>query len=255
MHAADRARHHGGRLLRLAPLALALAGLACGSVSVTGWTQGAGSDFERRIPRPPWWDDVAGPVFADAEEATAFNQRKSYLNTPPDELLQHNRTVYKRCYRSILAHPDDEPLVVSCLSTMANFNAGDSVALRRYLLEHYFDHRIDVDGCIHCMPGDLIADHARLLAESYSNRGETGDGIRWLEKALDERADETSPWQQARMYATLARLYLAEPLTPARRERVRAARSRLREQARTRSGMQRWLDEFEEQARLIDALP
>ncbi len=202
--------------------------------------------FQRQMEKPDWLDDVDAPRVATADEVSALWRSKKRCCIAERKLRANNREFYKACYLAIGEHFDDEELVVKCLWLMTSGAEGDQRRqIRQYLVDHHFEYRGRTDNCANCAPADTVARVSRSLALDRLAAGRAQEASAVIERVLDERLDETSPWVQVELYESLARAYLELEATEARAARLQTAYERLRAMAATDEPVARRMDRFE----------
>ncbi len=187
-----------------------------------------GPDIAGQIPKPAWWDQVDAPVLANDDQVSKLWQSKPRCCVADEQLQANNHEFYKACAQSIDAHPDDADLVTKCMWLMpTGAERGDAITIRELLVRNYFDFDRRTDNCAHCAPADLIARASQDLAANYASTDRLDEALQTMEKVLDKRADEMSPWVQTELVTFLGRLYLKAGVTQARWERLDKAHGRL----------------------------
>ncbi len=174
------------------------------------------ADLAANLPLPDWWDDIIppDPVPSDARELLNIWGSKKRCCVSEEVLTQNNREFYKNAWLAILAHPEDETLVGKALRLMGALqHAHDKeyyYTTYEILLENFPEHDKPTTGwCLHCKPANTIARSALDLANRYQH-DKKGWSIGILQHTLSSRKDEISPWVQAGMLSTLAKLHEGE---------------------------------------------
>lgn len=170
----------------------------------------------------PYWARVGhAPVVDDEAELQAL-----WLSTPrccSEESVENNRIFYRACVDAIERHPRDEHLVVKCLWLMQVALDKGSARLNELIVNRYFHHKDSLRNCANCAPGDTVSRVSQELAGHYAARRDLSAAISLLERVIDERGVETSPWVRIEGYTQLCELYLRTQISSAREERIRAA--------------------------------
>jgi hypothetical protein len=183
--------------------------------------------FTKLFERPAWWGAVKAPVLATEADVDALWRSKPRCCAEEAKLQAAAREFDKGCFRLLATEAPEERAAVKCLWLMgAGLDRGESLRLREYLLARYSSHRASTHLCANCAPGDIVARVAGEVAGQRSG-GHAEEGIRLLERVLDERRSDVSLWVQVELYTQLGRLYLASGITPARRQRLEEAFQRL----------------------------
>lgn len=186
--------------------------------------------FSELFARPAWWDEAQAPRLAAEEDVDALWRSKPRCCVDEAQLRAAAREFDKACFQLLAAPAAQEAAAVKCLWLMgAALDGGERLRVREFLLARHFAHRAGTSLCANCAPADIVARVAGEVAEAYA-RERLEDGVRLLERVLDERRADTSLWVQAELYTSLGRLYLASGITPARRQRLEEAHRRLGEQ-------------------------
>lgn len=136
------------------------------------------SAFQEAAPKPEWWDAVKAPRFETYDEMIAYWQDPERT---PNEF-------FKACYQSILAHPEDDDIVVNAINLMPHGDASypHTVPMLQFALDHYIDYDrplVNYGG----KTGDTIAGIARTLAKRYNRAGDYASAIEVVERLLDRR--------------------------------------------------------------------
>jgi len=190
----------------------------------------AQTGFEETFPRPYWFGLVDAREIRTSAEVSALWQSEKRCCENSATLLRNNRIFYKSCYNAILAHREDEALVVKCLWLMdGGAEKGQREKLARFVVDNFGHHKNSVDDCVNCMPGDTVARVTLDLAryESSASHSAKERSIDRIEDLLDTRADEISYWVQAEIYEFLGQLYLESGLTQERLDRYKRAHAEL----------------------------
>jgi hypothetical protein len=175
--------------------------------------------FSEAIAKPEWWNTIEAPVLASEADVDRLWQSK---------IDNKNRIFFKACYEMIESHPADEPAIVKCLWLMdVAVGNENKKPIREYLIAHYFDHKAHTRTCANCAPGDIVARVADDLSTQYEWDGKIRAAIELLEKVLDQRGGDTSPWVQTETYTHLGKLYLILDVTKERQQRIENAYERL----------------------------
>ncbi len=212
--------------------------------------------FQRQMEKPAWLDDVEAPRVTTADEVSALWRSKKRCCVSERKLLANNREFYKACYVAIGEHFDDEALVVKCLWLMTAGAEGDQRRqIRQYLVDHHFGYRGRTDNCANCAPADTVARVSRSLAHDRLGAGRAREASGIIERVLDERLEEISPWVQVELYESLARAYLEAGITEARATRLQAAYERLSALAASDEPVARRMDRLEAAYREASELP
>lgn len=140
-------------------------------------------DFSARFPTPEWWDQVEAPTFDDPSLFLSYWQCKE----------RSPQQFFKSAYQTILAHPQNDNLVVLAINLMPY---GDSTypqltELLEFASQQYFyhqDQRADVQG----KTGDQIGGVIEKLAQQYNKNNQYSKSISLLERFLHERAQEVN---------------------------------------------------------------
>ena len=189
----------------------------------------APTKFEETFSKPGWFDSVDAPEISTSAEVSALWQSEKRCCEDANTVLRNNRIFYKSCFNAIIAHYEDEELVVKCLWLMdAGAEKGQRTELARFLVDNFADHKNSVDDCANCIPADTVGRVTLDLARYESRGSHTKDGaIARIENLLDTREDEISYWVQAEIYEFLGELYLEAGLTQQRLDRYQQAYARL----------------------------
>ncbi|MGI9351918.1 MAG: hypothetical protein ACR2O3_10175 [Rhizobiaceae bacterium] len=211
-------------------------------------------EFGSKFPKPEWFDEIDAPAVKNAKEATALWRSEKRCCGAPD-LKKNLRIMYKSCYNAILQYYRDEELVVGCISKMTNGAPSPQPrALWKYLAETYPDHKKDITRCSNCMEGDTIARATHSLARyEYSATKNASNSIGLVEKFMDKRGTETSPWIQAETYEFLSKLYLEAGVTEDTKLRYQKIREALAASVASKSVKPWRLEKFEKVYALIMA--
>jgi hypothetical protein len=189
--------------------------------------------FNEAIAKPAWWDTTQAPLLTSEVDVDRLWQK-------PDH---NNREFFKACYGMIETHSADERATVKCLWLMPVAVGNENKKpIREYLIANYFDHKANTRTCANCAPGDPVARVADDLSTQYEWDGKIRSAIELLEKVLDQRGGDTSPWVQAEIYTHLGKLYLILEVTKERQQRIENAYERLTLIKDHESMKQRYLD-------------
>lgn len=204
--------------------------------------------FEETFSRPYWFGFVAAREINTSKEVGTLWRSERRCCGSSASLLRNNRIFYKSCYNAILAHREDEALVVKCLWLMdVGAKKGQAEKLARYLVDNFAHHKNSVDDCVNCMPGDTVARVTLDLAryESDDSHSSKERSIGRIENLLDTRADEISYWVQAEIYEFLGQLYLESGLTQQRLDRYKRAHAELSRVKESNESLARRFDPVE----------
>jgi hypothetical protein len=108
-----------------------------------------------------------------------------------------------------------------------NIAVSDRKPIKEYLLANYYGHIANTQNCANCAAGDIVARTADDLSREYEWSGKTAAAIDLIERALDQRSGDTSPWIQTELYTHLGKLYLKTEVTKERQLRIESAHARL----------------------------
>ena len=204
------------------------------------------TDFKTAIRKPAWFERVEAPLLSHSGEVSQLWQSKPRCCIDEKQLQANNREFYKACYQAIVNHPADELMVVKCLWLM---DSGSDLKQRKliksYLVENYFYHENSTEGCVNCAPADTVSRVARELALIKVREGELEFAISLLERVLDERHAQISPWVLTEIYTSLAEIYLKAQLDDQRMQRVRTAYTLLHGMRGVHDGVERRFARFE----------
>lgn len=170
----------------------------------------------------PYWARIGrAPAIDDEADLDAL-----WLSAPrccSQDSVQNNRIFYRACADAIERHPQDDQIVVKCLWLMQVALDKGAWRLNEQIVNRYFHHKDSLRNCANCAPGDTVSRVSQDLAEHYGARGDLSAATSLLERVLDERGAETSPWVRIEGYTKLCRLYLRNEVSNAREERIRHA--------------------------------
>lgn len=176
------------------------------------------------IEHPDWFETTSAPPVQDEAEVDAL-----WLSAPRccgADVVANNRIFYKACARAIERQAEDEYLVVKCLWLMQNALDGhQSARLKELIMDRYFTHKDSLRNCANCAPGDTVSRIATELASYYAAVGRLADAISLLERAIDGRSIDTSPWVRIESNTQLCKLYLRTERTAAQRQRISNAQA------------------------------
>ena len=207
---------------------------------------GNSETFESKIAKPTWYDSINIVEINDVDELDALWRGKKRCCIDESTLLANNREFYKACYESIVNNSENEALIVKCLWLMgAGADRGQRIDIKRFLVEHYGDHKNSVDRCSNCSPGDTVARVTRDLARMEKSQGQIDLAITLLEDMLDSRGREVSLWVQTEIYETLGNMYLSSTITNERKDRMNSAYNRLSGARREGNGVETRFEGFE----------
>lgn len=186
------------------------------------------SFFESAVPKPSWFESVSAPELNSLEEIYEVWQSYKWVDISKRRFEKNSREFNKACYIAVVEYDHDEEMVVTCLWLMGiGLDRNTVLQIDEYLITHYFHHRRRVDNCANCAPGDTVARVGEELSILKFGQGLPVEATSLLERILDERREEISPWVQAELLTTLGRMYLVEDLTEERIRRFENAYSLL----------------------------
>jgi hypothetical protein len=182
------------------------------------------SFFESAVPKPSWFESVSAPELNSLEEIYEVWQSYKWVDISKRRFEKNSREFNKACYIAVVEYDHDEEMVVTCLWLMGiGLDRNTVLQIDEYLITHYFNHRRRVDNCANCAPGDTVARVGEELSIIKFQQGLPVEATSLLERILDERREEISPWVQAELLTTLGRMYLDEDLTEERIQRFENA--------------------------------
>ena len=166
------------------------------------------ADFQEAIPKPSWYDNVEAPIANTSAEVSKVWQSKKRCCESKEVLKANNQEFYKTCYRAIENYFSDEELVVKCLWLMDTGATRDHrLQIKRFLVTHFSHHKNNITRCANCAPADTVARVTLELASMLRRYGNPDESITLIERVLDTRLPEVSPWVQTEIYTKLARWY------------------------------------------------
>lgn len=183
--------------------------------------------FEQQIQKPYWFYLVSSTRLNTSEDVSKLWQSEKRYGDDFSFNL-NSKIFYKSCYKAIVAHPEDNELVVICLRLMdLAVEESERVVIAKYLLNHFSNHRQRTDNCANCMPADRVA-RVTLELSQYEKYENPQLAIQRLEQLLDTRLDEISGWVQVEIYVSLAEQYIDAGVTDERFQRFKIAYERLK---------------------------
>ncbi len=164
--------------------------------------------FQEAIPKPSWYDSVEAPIATTSAEVSKVWQSKKRCCESKEVLKANNQEFYKTCYRAIENYFSDEELVVKCLWLMdTGATREHSLKIKRFLVANFSHHKNNITRCANCAPADTVARVTLELSSRLRRDGNPDESIALVERVLDTRLPEISPWVQTEIYTKLSRWY------------------------------------------------
>jgi hypothetical protein len=161
------------------------------------------SEWQQRIPRPDWWDDVpksalkidsVGDLLAVWQSGTSEEDAR--------------RRFYKLTYEGIVGHPRDRDLAAEGLGLMAFVaDPEDRLTLLEFGVEKFFSYNRRLDNCANCKAGDTSGEMVRDLASAYISTGRSYDAIQLIQRFVIEREADVSDYNLALTFETMSLAY------------------------------------------------
>jgi hypothetical protein len=161
------------------------------------------AEWQQSIPQPEWWDDVPRSALAINSLGDLLSVWQSGTSDEPSR-----RRFYKLAYQGILDHPGDEDLAAVGIDLMAYIaDPDDRLPLLEFGVDHFFGYRQRTDNCANCKIGDQTGEMVRDLADAYLSQGQPEAAIRIIQRLVDEREPDISPYNLALTFETMGRAY------------------------------------------------
>lgn len=138
-------------------------------------------DFQKRFPKPPWWDRV---------DAIRLHFYEEFLNYWQCQ-ARSSRQFFKAAYQIILDFPEDDLLVLDAIHLMYHGNEfyPEMEELQKFALNRYFDitqTRSNYRGKV----ADSLGGVVRNLYALYHQQSRYEEAIPYLERILTQREKE-----------------------------------------------------------------
>ena len=200
------------------------------AVLLLGGCKDHSTDVETFLPKPAWVDSIDAPILNTVEDVSTLWQSKKRCCVNKWTLQNNQREFYKACYVAVATHSQDQLLVAKCLQLMDNGMERDvRYQIHQHYLDKYFYLKSLVDRCFNCSPADPLVNVVLNLAwiENYNDNPQRAIDI--VQRVLDERIEEISPYRQMSLYEVLARFYRKTGYSAEQLIVLKAARDRLRD--------------------------